>query len=165
VFGLPIGTIDAAVGTQQVKMDDASVTVPLLNAVAAMSHSAEMKWEEEMVQEIRLSKRWLRQNTEASSFSTLAVITAKDDSMAPTFLSGSILLVDTAYTQLKTDGVYVLRKGGEIFIKRIQRNLDGSVEVISDNPAYRPLTIDDPLKTGWLVMGRVLIAMNTHKTI
>lgn len=141
VFGLPIGTIDQPIG----------------------GHGAVMDWEEETVQEMRFSKRWLRHNTDASSFATLAVVTAKGDSMMPTFTDGSILLVDASFTQLKVDGVYVLRRDDELFIKRIQRNLDGSFDVISDNPQYKVQVIRDPLKNNILVLGRVLLAMNMHK--
>lgn len=163
VFGMPIGTTDLPVGGRATEQTAESVSVPLLNVVASMGHGAAVEWAEETVQEMRFSKRWLRQNTEASSFNTLAVITAKGDSMAPTFTDGSILLVDTAYTQLKIDGVYILRRDDELFIKRIQRNLDGTFDVISDNTAYKPQTIKNPLKSGLLVLGRVLIALNMHK--
>ena len=163
VFGLPIGTLDSPSGASASSADDYSVTVPLLNVVASMGHGATMDWEEETVQEVRFSKRWLRHNTEASSFSTLAVITARGDSMSPTFTDGSILLVDTSHTQAKIDGVYVLRRDDELFIKRIQRNLDGTLDVISDNPQYKVQVLANPIKSGILVLGRVLLAMNMHK--
>lgn len=151
-----IGTIDQPIGGHGAVSDDATVTVPLLNVVASMGHGAVMDWEEETVQEMRFSKRWLRHNTDASSFATLAVVTAKGDSMMPTFTDGSILLVDASFTQLKVDGVYVLRRDDELFIKRIQRNLDGSFDVISDNPQYKVQVIRDPLKNNILVLGRLL---------
>lgn len=163
VFGLPIGTIDMPMGNHGAISDDLTVTVPLLNVVASMGHGATMDWEEETIQEMRFSKRWLRHNTDASSFSALALVTGKGDSMDPTFVDGSILVVDTSYTQLKIDGVYVMRRDDELFIKRIQRNLDGSFDVISDNPKYKVQVIRDPLKNNILVLGRVLIAMNMHK--
>lgn len=163
VFGLPIGTIDMPMGNHGAISDDLTVTVPLLNVVASMGHGATMDWEEETIQEMRFSKRWLRHNTDASSFSALALVTGKGDSMDPTFVDGSILVVDTSYTQLKIDGVYVMRREDELFIKRIQRNLDGSFDVISDNPKYKVQVIRDPLKNNILVLGRVLIAMNMHK--
>lgn len=163
VFGLPIGTIDMPMGDHGAISDDLTVTVPLLNVVASMGHGATMDWEEETIQEMRFSKRWLRHNTDASSFSALALVTGKGDSMDPTFVDGSILVVDTSYTQLKIDGVYVMRREDELFIKRIQRNLDGSFDVISDNPKYKVQVIRDPLKNNILVLGRVLIAMNMHK--
>lgn len=45
----------------------------------------------------------------------------------------------------------------------MQRNLDGSFDVISDNPAYKVQVLHDPLKAGVLVLGRVLLAMNMRK--
>ena len=163
VFGMPIGTLDSPLGGSTPSSDDSSVAVPMLNVVASMGHGAVMNWEEETVREVRFSKRWLRHNTDASSFTTLAVITARGDSMMPTFVDGSILLVDTSHTQVKIDGVYVLRRDDELFIKRVQRNLDGTLDVISDNPQYKVQVISNPFKSGILVLGRVLLAMNMHK--
>ena len=50
-----------------------------------------------------------------------------------------------------------------LFIKRIQRNLDGTLDVISDNPQYKVQVLANPIKSGILVLGRVLLAMNMHK--
>lgn len=163
VFGLPIGTIDSPMESKVAQMTDTTITVPMLNVVASMGHGARMDHEEETVQNITFSKRWLRTNITASSYERLAVVTAKGDSMADTFLDGSILLVDTGITQLKIDGVYVLLREDELFIKRIQRNIDGSYDIISDNPMYKTQRVENPLKSGLLVLGRVLMAMNMHK--
>jgi phage repressor protein C with HTH and peptisase S24 domain len=162
-FGMPIGTIDQEAGAKRVDMEEHSVGVPMLNAVASMGAGAAVQWEEETVQNIRFSKRWLRHNTEASSFSALAIVTAKGDSMAPTFEDGAILLVDTAITQMKVDAVYVLLREDELFVKRIQRNMEGSFDVISDNPSYKTQTIKDPVTSGLLVLGRVLLALCMKK--
>jgi phage repressor protein C with HTH and peptisase S24 domain len=162
-FGMPIGTIDQEAGAKRENMEEHSVGVPMLNAVASMGAGAAVQWEEETVQNIRFSKRWLRHNTEASSFQALAIVTAKGDSMSPTFEDGAILLVDTAITQMKVDAVYVLLREDELFVKRIQRNLEGSFNVISDNPSYKTQTIKDPSASGLLVLGRVLLALCMKK--
>ena len=162
-FGLPIGAMDSEIGSKQAQMTEHAVDVPMLNAVVSTGAGASVQWEEETVQQIRFSRRWLRHNTDASSFQTLAIVTAKGDSMAPTFDDGSILLIDTSITQIKVDTVYVLLREDELFVKRIQRNIDGTLDVISDNPAYKTQTIANAKNSGLLVLGRVLIALNMKK--
>lgn len=162
-FGLPIGSIDQELGSKRTDIDENTVNVPLLNAVVSMGSGATTQWAEETVQNIRFSKRWLRHNTEASSFAALAIVTARGDSMTPTFEDGAILLVDTSITQLKIDTVYVLLREDELFVKRIQRNIDGSFDIISDNPSYRVQTIKHPTDSGLLVLGRVVLTLNIKK--
>lgn len=162
-FGLPIGHIDQPLGIVTLDMDEISVVVPLLNVTASMGAGAVIPWTEEAVFNMRISKHWLRHNTQATSFDRLAIITAHGDSMEPTFMDGSILLVDTAITNLKLDAIYVLARDSELFIKRVQRNIDGSFIIKSDNPQYEPQRIEDPFKAGLLVQGRVLITLNVKK--
>lgn len=162
-FGLPIGHMDQPLGIQTVDMDELSVVVPLLNVTASMGAGAAIPWTEEAVYTMRISKQWLRHNTQATSFERLAILTAHGDSMEPTFSDGSILLVDTSVTSLKIDAIYVLSRESELFVKRVQRNLDGSFIIKSDNPQYEPQRIDDPFKAGLLVQGRVLITLNVKK--
>ncbi len=162
-FGLPIGFIDQPLGVQTVDMDEISVAVPLLNITASMGAGAAIPWTEEAVYSMRISKQWIRHNTQATSFDRLAILTAHGDSMEPTFSDGSILLIDTAITSLKIDAVYVLAREEELFIKRVQRNLDGSFIIKSDNPQYESQRIDDPFKAGLLVQGRVLLTLNVKK--
>lgn len=162
-FGLPIGLMDQPLGITTVDMDEISVVVPLLNVTASMGAGALVPWNEEVIHTMRISKHWLRNNTQATSFERLALITAHGDSMEPTFQDGSTLLVDTAVTNLKLDAIYVLARGDELFIKRVQRNIDGSFIIKSDNPQYSDQHVDDPLKAGLLVMGRVLLTWNVKK--
>ncbi|MFN3375504.1 MAG: helix-turn-helix transcriptional regulator [Burkholderiaceae bacterium] len=163
VFGLPVGSLDSAPGDLYAKVESDTVMVPMLNVAASMGHGYKMDVEEETIQEVRFSKRWIRQNTDASSFQTLAIVTGKGDSMEETFFDGSPLLVDTSVSRLKIDSVYVMRRDDELFIKRVQRNIDGSYEIISDNPKYKPQRIESPEKAGLVVLGKVLIALNAKR--
>lgn len=164
-LGLPVGQLDTPQGLQVVNNspEDSSVEVPVLNVVASAGPGVSMPWNEEVMHKIRVSKHWLRNNTQASSFENLAIVTARGDSMVPTFEDGSVLLVDTSITAMKVDGVYVIAKSEDLYIKRIQRNMDGTFTVISDNKAYADQYISNPIKEGFLVLGRVLIAWNPRK--
>lgn len=162
-FGLALGSIDQTANISKPEQDERTVNVPMLNVIVSMGAGAIAPWEEEVMQNVRVSKQWIRQNTQATSFDRLAIITAKGDSMEPTFSDGSTLLIDTSITSIKLDAVYVLARSEELFVKRIQRNIDGSVRIISDNPMYAAQVVDDPIKAGLLVFGRVLLAWNIKK--
>jgi phage repressor protein C with HTH and peptisase S24 domain len=53
------------------------------------------------------------------------------------------------------DGIYVLRWDGGLVVKRLQRGFDGSYEIISDNPAYRPQHVPADRVGELRVIGRV----------
>lgn len=83
--------------------------------------------------------------------------------MEPTFMDGSILLVDRGVSTIKTDGVYVLSRAEELYVKRVQRGLDGSLTIKSDNNNYDPILVQEKTRDKLLVLGRVLIAWNPKK--
>ncbi len=150
-----------AVGTRpDVALD--SVHVPLLDVSASMGNGRMMLEYETVVDGIRLSRTWCSRHLSVSHVANLATITAYGDSMRPTFEDGDLLLVDRGVTELRIDAVYVLAYRDELYIKRVQRRLDGSVVVRSDNPLYEPIVID-PQKNHLAVLGRVVWAWRGTK--
>jgi hypothetical protein len=101
---------------------------------------------EPVVGGMTLSREWARGHLPAvSSYANLAVITASGDSMVPTFADGDILLVDRGVGEVKIDAIYVIGRGDELFVKRIQRRLAGGELVVrSDNPLFEPESIRGP---------------------
>ena len=65
--------------------------------------------------------------------------------MRPTITEGDVLLIDTSIRRVRDSAIYVLRLDGVLLVKRLRLRVDGSVDVISDNPAYQPelLTASD----------------------
>ncbi len=57
--------------------------------------------------------------------------------MEPTIRDSAPMVVDTS-DQGERDGVYVMRRGNGIIVKRLQHFADGSLLMKSDNPAYEP---------------------------
>ena len=101
------------------------------------------------------------------SFTTpknLAILTGYGDSMQPTFQDGDPLVIDTGVKDVTVDGVYVLERDGpagwELFVKRLQRQLDGSFLMISDNPKYRPQHVSEADRNRFKVAGRALGVWN-----
>ena len=72
----------------------------------------------------------------------LSVVTAYGDSMMPTINDKDSLLVD-ASRNIPYDGrIYDIRSGDTLWVKRIQKKLDGSLLLISDNPSYPPMSLE-----------------------
>ncbi|MCH7371061.1 helix-turn-helix transcriptional regulator [Aeromonas sp. MR16] len=72
----------------------------------------------------------------------LAVVFAQGDSMEPTIHTGDSILIDTSKNQIKDGGLFVLRLGDELYAKRLQKRVDGGVNIISDNRAgYETLAV------------------------
>jgi len=60
------------------------------------------------------------------------------DSMEPTLKNGSIVFVDRSKREISKEGIFIVSTPGGLFIKRLNRKVDGSIELISDNRLYSP---------------------------
>jgi phage repressor protein C with HTH and peptisase S24 domain len=146
-----------------VEVDDKFVEVPLLDVRASMGPGALQMFDDEVVQLIRLSKDWVLQNFRGASIKSLAIITAKGDSMSPTYEDGSVLLVNTAKQVIDVEGVYVMARGGELFVKRMLRRVSGGYTMISDNHAYPPQAVQEEELDQLKVLGKVLVALTPKR--
>ena len=84
----------------------------------------------------------------------LAIIGVKGDSMDPTLKDDDLVMLDTTKTSLDFDGLFVLRFGDALHVKRIGRAPNNQVRVISDNSASYP-AIDLP-RADIFVVGKVI---------
>ncbi len=96
--------------------------------------------EEKLTCNLAFNRNWLENNlnVEPTSLSTLIV---KDDSMAGVLNDGDLVLINLA-KQAGGDGLYVLRMGNNLIIKRTQLLPNNKLLITSANPAYEPFTID-----------------------
>ena len=67
--------------------------------------------------------------------SDLCALLAEGDSMEPTIQSGALLLLDRT-SQQPREGVYVLLRGDDVLVKRIQPRGPNCLRLISDNTRY-----------------------------
>lgn len=58
------------------------------------------------------------------------------DSMEPTLNSDNIIFVDKTKNDVARDGIYAFTTNHGLFVKRIQRRVDGNLDIISDNKDY-----------------------------
>ncbi|MEN3787345.1 S24 family peptidase [Aeromonas veronii] len=96
---------------------------------------------------------WLKK--EGLSPERLAVIRAKGDSMEPTISNNDIILVYLCNGEALRDGLYVLRIGDSLLVKRLQFDPFGGFKIISDNPGYETQVVTKDQRPDVHIVGRV----------
>ena len=87
------------------------------------------------VERIAFRMDWLRES--GLDPRQAALLTAAGDSMHPTIPDGALILVDKRADQpIRSGFIYVIILDGEVLVKRLSRNVDGTIDLISDNPLY-----------------------------
>lgn len=89
----------------------------------------------QIVDHVAMKSEWLGRRLGAEPKSVM-LVEAVGDAMSPTIDEGDLVLVDLRESRYRYDGVYALRSGNEIAIKRLQRRPDGGLIIRSDNPRY-----------------------------
>lgn len=75
------------------------------------------------------------------------------DSMEPTLNSDNIIFVDKTKKDVARDGIYAFTTTHGLFVKRMQRRVDGKLDVISDNKDYPKQILD---KNELFIVGKVV---------
>lgn len=86
----------------------------------------------------------------------LMLETAVGESMSPTIADGDMLLINGTDRRFREFGIYVLEFAGQRLVKRVQRKLDGSLVLISDNSVYEPERISKERAPEVKALGRVV---------
>jgi len=118
---------------------DSWALLPVYDATASAGPGQEID-REAVVHRIAFREEWVRGVSKAP-LDQLAVITIDGDSMEPTLRTGDTVLVDFRQNQPgDKDGIYVIRTGNGLQVKRVQVELGRPprLTVLSDNPAYQP---------------------------
>ena len=98
--------------------------------------------------------RWLKYR--GLNEKDLVLVFADGDSMEPTISDNNTLMVDTSQDQPKDGGIYVIRHGENLVVKRTQLIFGEGVRLISDNKAYPEQMVDFDAATDLQVVGRVV---------
>ena len=94
---------------------------------------------EEIVIDNKLMKTIFKnQDLEELKNKEIDAIRVDGDSMEPTLKNGSIVFVDRSKREITKEGIFIVSTPGGLFIKRLNRKVDGSIELISDNRMYSP---------------------------
>ncbi|BBU61244.1 transcriptional regulator [Methylosinus sp. C49] len=86
----------------------------------------------------------------------LEFLRARGDSMRPTIEDGAIVLIDRSQRDIIGDAVYLVSLDDGPLIRRVRRNVDGAITLISDNRAcYEPERLERADAERLCVHGRI----------
>ena len=138
------------------RQDDRYCSIPLYD-VTASAGSGSLVDQENIVDFLHFKTSWVK-TTLLASPNDLCLIHVQGDSMIPTLDPGDMLLVDIRHRNSMTiDGIYVLQFDGTLLVKRLQRLLSNIIEITSDNPVYKPMSVKlDDLPSDFTIVGRVV---------
>ncbi|MEW6595692.1 MAG: S24 family peptidase [Thermodesulfobacteriota bacterium] len=123
--------------------------------VAASAGGGAVIHSEQVVDYLSFRAEWVR-NTLGVSVRDLALISVIGDSMEPTLSEGDVVLLDMTTKSVLDGSIYALQLNGGLLVKRIQRRLDGSVVVKSDNPRYDTEEVSEDKADRLKIIGRVV---------
>ena len=83
----------------------------------------------------------------------IEALNVSGDSMEPTFSYGDMIFINRSKLDIGRGGIFTINTEAGLFIKRLQKRLDGKIDVISDNKEYDRQTLDPQELT---VVGRVV---------
>ena len=98
--------------------------------------------ENEEAEELEIPEKFLSMLGGERELQNIEAINVSGDSMEPTFSYNDIVFINRAKTDLGRGGVFTIRTEAGLFIKRVQKRIDGQVDIISDNPVYSTQTLN-----------------------
>lgn len=110
---------------------------------------------ETQVGEIAFERRWMRRHLGRAG-SDFALVDVSGQSMEPTLFDGATIVVDLRQKSTEGGGIFVLRREADLFVKRVQRRVNGDLQVISDNPAFQQDIVPAGSELQLEVIGRVV---------
>ena len=69
---------------------------------------------------------------------------------------GDTVLIDHRRNALEGEAVYVIRLDDHLYAKRLQRQFDSSIHIISENKAYRDMVVPKEQLADLEIIGRVV---------
>lgn len=88
----------------------------------------------------------------------LSAIRVDGDSMEGMLSDGDTVMINHARRTLEGEAVYVIRLDDHLYAKRLQRQFDGSIHIISENKAYKDMIVPKQQLNELEILGRVVWA-------
>ena len=90
---------------------------------------------------IHFDKRWL-QAVVGHNPEHLSLIIAEGDSMLPDIQDGDLLMVDDSIREVIPNKTFVIKQDDKYRVKKLKTELNGDIQIISNNPNYKTETMD-----------------------
>ncbi|WP_324741059.1 LexA family transcriptional regulator [Pseudomonas veronii] len=136
-------------------IEDVYSHVPLYDARCSAGHGS---WTEgaRVLTHLAFTTYSLRKKgLEASKLSAIRV---DGDSMEGLLSDGDTVMIDHGRNSLEGEAIYVIRLDDHLYAKRLQRQFDGSVSIISQNKEYQPMVVPKERLGDLEIIGRVVWA-------
>ncbi|MEX5490790.1 S24 family peptidase [Pseudomonas fulva] len=140
---------------------DGDICIPQYDIRAAMGHGQVPAEYSEVIRNVVIREEVLREKgVTYSAAQALAMITGWGQSMEGTINDKDPVIVDRGVNDYQGEGVYVLTWHGDLLIKRLQRQDEDHVWLISDNRNYEKQSarIDDVT-----IHAKVLLVWNARR--
>lgn len=137
------------------------ISIPQYDIRAAMGHGQVPAEYSEVIRNVVIREEVLREKgVTYTAAQALAMITGWGQSMEGTINDKDPVIVDRGVNEYQGEGVYVLTWHGDLLIKRLQRQDEDHVWLISDNRNYekQAARIDDVI-----IHAKVLLVWNAKK--
>lgn len=110
---------------------------------------------DQIVDYMAFRRDWL-QRVLGVTHSDIMLMEVRGRCMSGTLDNGDLALVDLRQNKLDVSDVFVFEVDGSLLVKRVQRKLDGTVVITSDNKAYDPEVLMGDKLNELKVVGRVI---------
>lgn len=133
--------------------DDEYSYVPLYDARCSAGSGA---WNEHCRVLARLAFTSYSLRRKGLEPANLSAVRVSGDSMEPLLSDGDTIMLDHSRTTLEGEGVYVILLDDHLYAKRLQRQFDGSVSIISQNKEYQAMTVPKERLDELQIIGRAV---------
>ncbi|WP_457749218.1 LexA family transcriptional regulator [Sulfurimonas sp.] len=96
----------------------------------------------EEIEELEIPEQFVFMLGGEKELKNIEAINVSGDSMEPTFSYNDIVFINRNKTDVDRGGIFTIRTEAGLFIKRVQKRIDGKLDVISDNSIYNTQTLD-----------------------
>lgn len=141
-------------GTAKVE-EDAYAYIPLYDARCSAGNGA---WNERSRVLVNLSFTRYSLRKKGLTPDNLVCLRVDGDSMMGLLEDGDTVMIDQSRNMLEGEGVYVVLLDDHLYAKRLQRQFDGSVLIISHNKEYKEMTVPKDRLAELQIIGRVVWA-------
>lgn len=150
-----LGFGDTGLTAGPIGSDSTYAFIPLYDARISQGHGA---WNEgaKVLTQLAFARNSLRRK--GLEPSQLAAVRVDGDSNEPVLSDGDTVMMDLRRNTLQGEAFYVIRLDHLLYAKRLQRQIDGGIQVLSANPAYSPMMVKPDQLDSLEVIGRVVWA-------
>ena len=109
--------------------------------------------EAEVCEDIDVDPLFLSQLGGETELKNIEAIKVSGDSMEPTFSYDDIIFINRSMNDIRRGGIFTINTESGLLVKRLQKRVDGRIDIISDNKEYQVETIEPQALN---ILGRVV---------